>query len=172
MTSPTADQLREHLAYEIHYLVLAAIRFPTIGGREATIYQDSALMHARNLLEFTQPTKPKGGAWWIVEVGGSTPPKETAYKEWTDFINTGAAHLGQRRVKGSNWPVDKNNDRLARLSHYALQRICDLLPTKANDDRVEIVLVLTRLGLDYLDSPSEKTLAAIARLIDEPYQAP
>src|SRR5712691_7134914 len=117
MRPPSTDELREHLAYEIHYLVLATVRFPEVRGREATIYQDGALMHARNLLEFTQPKRRKG-TWWIVDVGGSTPPKNPTYTGWTDFINTGATHLGPRRLKGSNWPVDKNDARLTELARF------------------------------------------------------
>jgi hypothetical protein len=37
MVGLTAGVLREHLAYEIYYLLLAACRFPEIDGREATI---------------------------------------------------------------------------------------------------------------------------------------
>ena len=68
MRTSSPDALRENLAYEIHYLVLAAVRFPRVRGREASIYQDSALLHARTLLEFTQAKRPPG--WWISEVGG------------------------------------------------------------------------------------------------------
>ena len=66
----SSNVLREHLAYEIHYLVLAACRFPDIDTNEAAFYQDSALLHARNLLEFTKPVLPRFGLW-IKEVGGN-----------------------------------------------------------------------------------------------------
>ena len=49
MPDVDADELREHLAYEVHYLVLAAVRFAEIDGVHKGVYQDSALVHARNL---------------------------------------------------------------------------------------------------------------------------
>ena len=55
MPTPTPDQLREHLAYEVHYLALAAVGYVHINGVEGGVYQDSSLLHARNLLDFTNP---------------------------------------------------------------------------------------------------------------------
>ena len=66
---PDPDELRKHLAYEVHYLVLAAVRFTEISGRDGTLYQDSALLHARNLLEFTKPGQRPRYGWWIKDVG-------------------------------------------------------------------------------------------------------
>ena len=74
MANPTADQLREHLAYEVHYLVLAAVRFTEVTGTEKAVYQDSSLLHARNLLEFTNPgQRASRHGWWIGDVGGHSP---------------------------------------------------------------------------------------------------
>src|SRR4051812_14335059 len=100
MAQPTADELREHLAYEVHYLVLAARRFPRIEGVDAAFYQDSALLHSRNLLEFTKPLDRPGNGWWIADVGGDTPTAEATHRAWVKFINANVSHLGQRRTQG------------------------------------------------------------------------
>jgi hypothetical protein len=67
--------LQNHLAYEVHWLVHAAVRFRRVHGRDRVAFQDSAFLHARNLLEFTGPGRPKHG-WWIHDMGGAVPPGE------------------------------------------------------------------------------------------------
>jgi len=166
MRTPSADALREHLAYEIHYLVLAAVRFSQIRGREASIYQDSALLHARTLLEFAQAKRPPG--WWIPDLGGDNPQQDVLLDAWLQFINTYASHLGQRRLSGSRWPVPENERRLITLSEFALNRIRDLLPSGSTKPHVVVMQHLTEVGLRYLSSPQETTLAEIAQLIDNP----
>ena len=43
--SPTA--LNMHLAFEVHWLVYAAVRFRGVRGKDKVAFQDSAILHAR-----------------------------------------------------------------------------------------------------------------------------
>ena len=96
MANLTPCQLREHLAYEVHYLVLSAVRFTGITTAEKTVYQDSSLLHARNLLEFTNPGQRTNNGWWIGNVGGLKPPdNDTTHTAWRKFINAKVSHLGE-----------------------------------------------------------------------------
>lgn len=162
--------MRKHLAYEVHYLVLSACRFPEIDGREAGIYQESALLHARNLLEFTKPaTRPThSDTWWIPDVGGHTPTAEDSHREWIEFINAKVSHLGNRRETDIDWPDPEVHTRLIDLAGYGLKRIKRLLPKGINDMRVKVVWALADLGLSYLDTREQSTLAQIADALDNP----
>lgn len=166
MAGPTAGVLREHLAYEIHYLLLAASQFPEIGGRDATIYQDSALLHGRNLLELTKPPRRPGNGWWIPDVGGETPTPDATHKGWVKFINANVSHLGERRGQGIQWPSGDVHGRLIELAQYALERIKSLLPQGSNDERIVVMNALADLGLSYLDDRAESTLSQIADALD------
>jgi hypothetical protein len=164
MARPTADELREHLAYEVHLLVWAAIRFRTTKSKDKMIFQDSALMHARNLLEFTKPTKPRFG-WWIVDVGGPEPQDTDDYRAWNDFINANVTHLGDGRLRSVPWPVAKDEERLVNLSTFALKRIRDGLDPTSADPHIAVLLEVARLGLDYLNDPSSPNIGALADLV-------
>jgi hypothetical protein len=157
-----ANVLRQHLAYEVHYLVLAARRFPAIDGRESGIYQDSAYLHARNLLEFTQPPR-RPDAWWIPDAGGNTPTANPEHKAWANFINAKVSHLGGRRPQGMRQPGTLHD-----LATFSLQRIKSLLPQASNDDRIAIMRELADLGLAYLTSHDESKLDQISDAIDNP----
>jgi hypothetical protein len=159
------DLLREHLAYEVHYLVLAARRFPEMAGREAAIYQDSAVLHSRNLLEFTNPMQRVKHSIWIGDVGGNKPQMETLYRDWMDFINARVTHLGPDRMRGGNeWP----DTDVQQLAKYALKRIKDSLPQGNNEMHVTVINELAELGLAYLDSHDESKLDQIADALNNP----
>lgn len=161
----SANDLREHLAYEVHYLVLTAVQF---AKTEEAAYQDSSLLHARNLLEFTNPGKASRFTWWIGDVGGQKPPgDDTTHAAWNDFINSNASHLGKSRLKARQWPVPKDRQRLIVLSEYLLQRVHQFSRNGGNE-RALIMETLSQLGLRYLDDPSAANLAKIARAIDAP----
>jgi len=162
---PSPAELRRHLAYEVHYLVHAAVRFQSAKGTDKVHFQDSALMHARNLLEFTKPNRPRWG-WWITDVGGPQPRGSKTYERWNDLINAKVTHLGPGRLARPPWPVRHDDERLAALSRYSLKRILRRLPRGNSDGRVIAMRDVGRLGLDYLNRPMPSALTAIAELID------
>jgi hypothetical protein len=166
MQNPTPDQLRKHLAYEVHYLVLAAARFRQIDGRDVAFYQDSALMHARNLLEFTKPGPKPANGWWVVSVGGQMPQANTTHSDWVEFINSNVSHLGERRLRDLQWPVPKDEERLTHIAKFVLERLKSV--SQGSDPRAVVIHTLSQRGLRYLDDPTEENLAKIARAIDGP----
>ena len=154
MANPTADELREHVAYEVHYLVLAAVRFTEVTGTEKAVYQDSSLLHALTLSDFTNPGHKTNCTWWIGDVGGQKPPREDAsHADWREFINANASHLGRTRLEGRQWPVPKDEQRLIVLAKYLLQRV-NKFSQDSNDPRAVVMERLSQLGLTYLDDPS------------------
>ena len=171
MANPTAHELREHVAYEVHYLVLAAVRFTEVTGTEKAVYQDSSLLHALTLVEFTNPGQKTNYTWWIGDVGGQKPPREDAsHADWREFINANASHLGRTRLEGRQWPVPKDEQRLIVLAKYLLQRV-NKFSQDSNDPRAVVMERLSQLGLTYLDDPSGDNLAKIARAINAPLRA-
>lgn len=81
MHQPDEKELLNHLAFEVHWLVRAAIRFRTATGPDRVAFQDSAFLHARNLLELAAPKRAKFG-WWIGDVGGAPPPADSKFQGW------------------------------------------------------------------------------------------
>jgi hypothetical protein len=167
MRNPSADELRKHLAYEVHYLVLASARFADVTGVEAAVYQDSSLLHARNILEFTKPAPPPGNGWWIVDAGGQTPQADARHRDWVRFINSNVSHLGERRLEDLQWPVPKDEKRLINIAIFVLQRLNSL--AQGSDPRAVVIQRLAQFGLTYLDDPSEANLANLARALDAPF---
>ena len=168
MPDVDADELREHLAYEVHYLVLAAVRFAEIDGVHKGVYQDSALVHARNLLEFTNPGQPTSYSWWIGSVGGLRPPgADSEHEQWRKFINANLSHVGPSRTESRSWPIPKDDQRLITLAQYLLQRI-STFSQNDSDPRATIMERLAELGLAYLDDPTLQDLGPIAQAIDQP----
>jgi hypothetical protein len=166
MANLTPDDLRKHLAYEVHYLVLAAVRFTQVDGRDGAFYQDSALIHARNLLEFTKPAPSPNNGWWIADAGGQTPQVDTSHRDWVKFINSNVSHLGERRLNDLQWPIPKDEQRLINIAKFVLERLKSL--SQGSDPRAVVMQKLSQLGLEYLDDPSEENLAKIAQAINAP----
>lgn len=166
MANVTPDELRKHLAYEVHYLVLAAVGFPEVTGVHQGVYQDSALIHARNLLEFTNPRKSPRFGWWIADVGGQCPPADVEHEKWQRFINANVSHLGAERTQSREWPIPKDDQRLITLAQYVLRRV--RTHSQGSTDCAAVMQSLAQFGLDYLDDPSESNLAKIANAIDQP----
>jgi len=168
VSNPTDDQLRQHLAYEVHYLVLAAHRFTQINCRDGAFYQDSSFIHGRNLLEFTNPAQRANRyAWWIGDVGGQKPPRsDPSHDDWREFINANATHLGPARLEANPWPVTKDKQRLLELARYLLQRVETF--SQGSDPCAVVMQKLSHFGLTYLDDPTEDNLGKIAHAIDNP----
>lgn len=143
----------------------SAIRFCSAKSKDKVIVQDSALMQARNLLEFTKPgDRPRRG-WWIEDLGAPIPAATPAYEDWVRFINAKVTHLGEERLTGPSWPVPEGDERLIAMSRFALERIRSGLPTASTDPHVAVLLEVTRLGLEYLDDPTPERIKALADLV-------
>lgn len=160
---PDAQSLQNHLAYEVHWLVHSAVRFRDVRGKDRVAFQDSAFLHARNLLEFTGPGRPSHG-WSIGDLGGTAQLTDAAWRGWSDLINSKVTHLGEGRLKAPPWPVREDDVRCIEMSRYFLQR----LGTAANgsaDPRMKIAGGIAELGLTYLERPTQTTLRPLADLV-------
>ena len=168
MPTPTPDQLREHLAYEVHYLALAAVGYVHINGVEGGVYQDSSLLHARNLLDFTNPGQRTSHTWWIGDVGGQKPPRsDRTHDDWREFINANATHFGPGRLEARQSPFPDDKQRYIDLARYLLKRIATFSENSGNLS-ASIMQTLAQYGLAYLDDPSADNLRKLARAIDGP----
>jgi hypothetical protein len=95
-SKPSLPDLQRHLAYEVHYLVWTAKAFAAGESKTKVALQDSALLHARNLLEFSKPAKPSW-AWWIGDFQ-TTPMSDHDYVAWNDLVHAKVMHLGDNRI--------------------------------------------------------------------------
>lgn len=161
---PRPAELAKHLAFEVHWLVYAAHRFGGTRGRDRVVLQDSALLHARNLLEFTGPGRPRH-AWWVADLGGSAPPTDRETQRWLDLINSKVSHLGQGRTKAKQppWPAPEDDDRCAAMARFALLRV--IVAARGSRDRRMIACRrIARLGLAHLEDPRGNALSQLALL--------
>jgi hypothetical protein len=159
---PDANELRNHFAFEVHYLVHSAIRFRSAEGKDRVAFQDSALLHARNVLEFTGPKRGQG--WWIADLGGTVPPNGSTYQAWKRLINSKVTHLGDGRLNRPPWPVAEDAERCVAMSRYFLNRVVNASQS-ATDQRMKTALRIATLGLEYLDNPAPARLEALAALV-------
>jgi hypothetical protein len=128
---PTAASTREfeiHLAFEVDWLVYSAAGFRDQVSKVAVVFQTAALMHARNLLEFTQPLKAPGHGWWICQFNGHEPTEMNALR--------GLAGVHQRERHA---PRGETADRTPVADHWrrrpATHRARGLLPRADRDLR-------------------------------------
>jgi hypothetical protein len=163
---PDARQLEIHLANDVHWLVYAAVRFSYIRDRNTgVVFQNSAFVNARSLLEFTKPWNPHFGWSMHDDFGGIEPSMSAQFADWNDFINAKVAHLGDGRLDDISWPLpeaDQDECRLILLAQFCLGRIVEFAPDAA-DPYGEVIRRIAKLGLDYLDGP--ESLAALETLM-------
>ena len=92
----------------------------TARNQRHQVFQNNAMLNARNLLEFTQPSNrsgegPKNG-WWICDFGGTEPPHGLPqFEAWQEFINTNDASM---TVSSGRGPVV-----LRHVGDFCLDRI-------------------------------------------------
>lgn len=159
----TTRGLEIHLAFEVDWLVYAAVSFRDIRNKDAVIFQNSVFLNARNLLEFTKPYQPRNG-WWICQFAGATPTTSTEFENWNEFINANVTHLGERRLATLPWPIQERAERrLIILAHFCLDRIASFAPDVANPNGEVMGRVVT-LGRTYLDEGDNGALDALDAL--------
>lgn len=163
---PSTEEFTRHVAFEVHWLVYAAVRFLEAGGRDQVAFQDSACIHARNLLELTGPSRSTN-AWWVVDLGGISKQADVAWRGWTGLINEKIVHLGKGRIKGTprRWPVPEDDERCVAMARFVLERLLDST-RGGTDPRTVSAFHIAQLGLDYLSIRSQAALKLIADLVD------
>lgn len=172
---PTAE-LQKHLAYEVDWLVFAARRFRETGGKDAVLVQDSAFVHARNLLEFTKPPDPdprkkdKGpsNGWWISREFHGDEPTDTdpsEFKPWWKFINANVTHLSKNRSRDVPCPAPWDKERLVVMARFALDRIETFAPD-ASGEYGEVIRRIVRDGKLYLATGNIAPLRRLDKLTE------
>lgn len=165
-SKPSLPDLQRHLAFEVHYLAWTAKAFAAGKGKTKVALQDSALLHGRNLLEFSKPMKRPGYAWWIGDFAAVPTNGDRDYWAWFDFVHGKVLHMGDNRVKSPRWPVPLDGHECEAVARYCLKRIENVAtsasPRKAADrDALSSVVALVKLGLAYLDSGDVQHLKAL-----------
>jgi hypothetical protein len=160
---PTPSDLQNHLAFEVHWLVYAAVRFRDVGGSDRVAFQDSALLHARNLLELTGPGRPKHG-WRAIDFGGPAQSPDEQWKGWSALINSKVAHLGEGRLEAPPWPVPEDDERCVAMSNYLLHRLITVA-AGCRDPFSTIAAMIATLGRQYLGHPAPETIKPLADLV-------
>lgn len=152
-----------HVRTDLHWLLTAAIEFTNRydSGALIVVLQDSALMHARTLIEFTC-LPSKSGYFRLADLLATDEKVDVGSVEWTAwlaFMNSQISHLLTARDPGVDWPYGltyASRDRMLRLADDVVQ----ILETNAQkvrepirDDFVEMVR-WARGHLDRREPPS------------------
>jgi hypothetical protein len=167
VVTANAEQIRRNVCYELKWMLRAVVRFEQLTAElkdadqrrdpspasDLVALQDSALVHARNLVEFAQassdPEEPRV-QWALSDILGAHRRKvptslRTFLNHWVDRLGEGA---------NAKWPKDIAGDRIddqddARLSKISAVVFKTLKPkhrttTLETDEGVAYVELLDR----------------------------
>jgi hypothetical protein len=128
MAAPSADDVQQHVCYELKWMLRAVVRFEELGPSgddddDRIALQDSALLHARNLIEFAAAAGDDGPGWALSDIPGAKRRKVPA--RLSTFLAEANA-LGATDVR---WPKDiegnnideSDEDRLSRVAEVVLR---------------------------------------------------
>ena len=115
MAAPTAEEVRRQLCYELKWMLGSVVRFEQLTNArgeptadvDAVAFQDSALMHARNLIEFAAASSdPKASKvqWALSDILGTHRRKVP--NNLSRFLDDWVVHLGALRARDGKWPKD------------------------------------------------------------------
>jgi hypothetical protein len=144
MVAPSAEEVRRHLCYELKWMLRAVARFDLLtheiraaeargeAPAEADIValQDSALLHARNLIEFASASSDASVdqvEWALSDILGTKRRKVPT--RLRVFLNDRVVHLGDLRTTDARWPKDvdgnaidnSDDERLSKVAVVVLQ---------------------------------------------------
>jgi hypothetical protein len=133
MVAANAKQIREHLCYELKWMLRAVVRFEEVTGEvraaeargepapdtDLVALQDSALLHARNLVQFVRASSDpdeQSVEWALSDIPGARRRKVPA--NLRSFLDDWVEHVGLLGEPVSKWPkdiegntIDKDDDR-------------------------------------------------------------
>ena len=144
MVAPSAEEVRRHLCYELKWMLHAVVRFDLLTQQmraaeakaevppetDIVALQDSALLHARNLIEFASRSSDASAdevEWALSDILGTKRRKVPT--RLRAFLNNRVAHLADLRVTDARWPkdIDGNaidggeDERLSKVAVVVLQ---------------------------------------------------
>ena len=165
MAAPSPEQVRRHLCYELKWMLWAVDRFEQSvrvsrsaeghdgAAADAIAFQDSALLHARNLVEFAaaaaQPTEslePKDH-WALSDILGTHRRKVPGSLQ--RFLNNWVVHLGAGRASESKWPKDLEGQAIANDDDARLSRLVEVV-FKLLKPKHRTTTMQTEEGIAYL----------------------
>lgn len=158
-------EIHSHLLYEAKWMIFAASELelaPTCGHYVALI--DSAIVHARNLLEFCELRDTEH--FTLADLGGAPQPRQ---KDWHHFVNNRVAHMYLREHSRPAWPCGLTNDSADRLMVMA-ETVVGVLEaggvTIPGGPVHDGFLAVVSAARSYVDDPCEANHLALADLYD------
>jgi hypothetical protein len=141
MVAANAEQIRQHLCYELEWMLRAVVRFEqvTIDAREAetrgetapdsdvVALQDSALLHARNLIEFAKASSDpdeKKVEWALTDILGAHRRKVPS--SLRTFVNNWVTRLGTQTTD-AKWPKDIEGNNIENDDDERLSKVTELV---------------------------------------------
>jgi hypothetical protein len=143
MAAPSAEEVRRDLCYEVKWMLHAVVRYELLAGeiraaeargdaqpeRGLVALQDSALLHARNLIEFAGSSSDAVSAdtWALSDIVGTKRRKVPSRLD--TFLNCSVVRLGEARGARAKWPKDvegnvidgSDDERLSKVAVVVLK---------------------------------------------------
>ena len=121
MAAPSAEQVRRDLCYELKWMLRAVVRYESLAGEvraaeargdtlaepDLVALQDSALLHARNLIEFagaSSDAMSERDTWALSDIIGTKRRKVPSRLD--TFLNSSVVQLGEMGAARARWPKD------------------------------------------------------------------
>jgi hypothetical protein len=128
MDAPTADAVQRHVCYELKWMLRAVVRFEELVGAgsgnpddDRIALQDSALLHARNLVDFAGSGSGARLGWSLSDIPGAKRRKVPA--RLTTFLDE-VSSLAATDVR---WPRDVDGNNIGPADADRLSRVADLV---------------------------------------------
>ena len=165
MTAPTPAEIRRQICYELKWMLWAVDRFETVirdpppaegkirPASDAIAFQDSALLHARNLIEFAaaeaEPAESTESSdrWALSDILGTHSRKVPG--NLRRFLNNWVVHLGVARSSESKWPKDLEGNAIAADDDARLSRLVEVV-FKLLKPKHRTVTLQTEAGTAYI----------------------
>jgi len=182
VAAPTVQDVRDYICPELISMLRAVVRFEEIrdqrstatdgGAIDLSALEDSALMHARKLVEFAaaSPDNTATSQWALCDILGTHPRKVPS--RLTAFLDDAVTRLTDQHAADQRWPKDVDGNRIVgddphRLSILAALVLKVLRPkhrttTLETDVGALYVEVLDRAH-DYLEQRTAVALKNLTR---------
>ena len=142
MAAPSAEEVRRYLCYELKWMLRAVVRFEELtsehrpstarGGSspdpDLVAWQDSALLHARNLVEFagasSDPTESEA-EWALSGILGTHTRKVPG--NLSRFLNNWVVYIGGGSASDSKWPKGLDGNAIAPDDDERLSKVVEVV---------------------------------------------
>jgi hypothetical protein len=142
MVAANAKQIREHLCYELKWMLRAVVRFEEVTrevraaeargepARDSDLValQDSAVLHARNLIEFVRASSDpdeKRVEWALSDIPGARRRKVPA--NLRSFLDDWVEQVGLLGEPVSKWPKDVEGNTIDKDDDERYSKVMELV---------------------------------------------